>query len=76
MLEKCENYRHYRYIICEGLKPDSKAVQDYMMKLNMDMNSLKGDEDFACCLPLDVLTSDPVFMEYITNHNQKYVVMF
>ncbi|XP_076464840.1 cap-specific mRNA (nucleoside-2'-O-)-methyltransferase 1-like isoform X2 [Babylonia areolata] len=63
-----------RYIVCKGLRPNKKAVLDYMDSINRDLcrhSSAMSTTDVYHIVPLDRLCGDEVFFTYIYNSNVK-----
>jgi hypothetical protein len=64
----------FRYIICQGLRPGSHTICDYMSEVNEHMettfSSVLSDRDIVDILPLDVMMGDADFFSYIYESNE------
>ncbi|RUS78259.1 hypothetical protein EGW08_013975 [Elysia chlorotica] len=62
-----------RYIACKGLRPNKQSVQHYMHLINVDLNKYMtavSTEDVNDIVPLEILTNDKPFFEYILESNE------
>lgn len=62
---------YYRYIICKGLRSGWEVIRNYLFDMNSQFDMLKATQDIADSVPLDVLSADKGFWEYIRDSNQK-----
>lgn len=63
-----------RYIVCKGLRPNSKPVRDYMDAINRDLcshSSALSEMDVNHIVDMDVMLDDAFFFTYIYNSNVK-----
>ncbi|CAH1262925.1 CMTR1 [Branchiostoma lanceolatum] len=61
-----------RYVVCKGLKPGYEVVEEYLFKVNIQMNRLKNtDVDVNEVVPLDIIKKDSQFFEYMVDSNEK-----
>lgn len=62
-----------RYIICKWLREDAGSIGDYLHEINLDLSEFTRNDpkrDVVEVVPLNVLTDDTVFYEYIRNSNE------
>ena len=63
-----------RYIICQGLRPGSHTICDYMSEVNELMETtfsrVLSDQDIVQVVPLDVMKADTDFFNYIFESNE------
>ncbi|XP_019624485.1 PREDICTED: LOW QUALITY PROTEIN: cap-specific mRNA (nucleoside-2'-O-)-methyltransferase 1-like [Branchiostoma belcheri] len=61
-----------RYVVCKGLKPGYEVVEEYLFKVNIQMNRLKNtDVDVNEVVPLDIIKKDSQFFQYMVSSNEK-----
>ena len=65
-----------RYIVCEGAGPLKDAVFKYMLAVNRSLNKTFRNEatkeDVVSVVPLNVLTEDESFFNYIVKSNETF----
>ena len=74
----CYMYKYFnflfRYIICEGLRPDFTPVLAYMKYLNAKLQQFsdqRSKTDIREVVPLHIIKQDEQFFNYIYNSNEE-----
>jgi hypothetical protein len=62
-----------RYIICKWKRKDCDVIADYLYHVNEQLWKFgsTSDNDIVEVVPLEVLTSDDQFFNYIVNSNNR-----
>ncbi|XP_062406548.1 cap-specific mRNA (nucleoside-2'-O-)-methyltransferase 1 [Sardina pilchardus] len=62
-----------RYVVCQGLKPGSDAVREYLFTVNIKLNQLRNKElDVNEVVPLDIIRSDTDFFHHMIHSNENH----
>ncbi|XP_002738079.1 cap-specific mRNA (nucleoside-2'-O-)-methyltransferase 1-like [Saccoglossus kowalevskii] len=64
-----------RYVVCQGLRSDTKPIHDYLFEVNIHLNKLENtNQDITDVVPLEMIKEDRNFFEYVTKSHESLAI--